>query len=379
MMKFVRLAAVPLAALALVIGVACSSNDSAKPATTAPVDNAQATVQQVSPTSARPAGELSIPGLVKLAESAVVRIETNGVVGTGFVVSDSGYILTNNHVVQTLTGRTGTAIKVTTTDGADYTAKVVGTDARSDLALIQIDAKGLKALKLANLDDVVVGDDVVAIGFPLDLSGGEGASFSVTRGIVSAKNRSIAESSPILGAIQTDAAINHGNSGGPLLNMRGEVVGVNTAIAPDNTTGGYASGIGFAVGSDIVKAVFEQLRDNGRVNRALLGVQNFQDLRPAKAKELGLPPETRGVLLAETTSPGTGRTNDPVQPGGPAANAGIKTNDVITRIDKDQVRTESDLAVAMVHHKPGDKVDVDLFRDGKKLTVQVTLGTPTSQ
>lgn len=379
MTKYIRLAAVQLAALALLIGAACSSNDSAKPATTTAQANTSQQSTQVSTASATAAGELTIPGLVKLAESAVVRIETNGGVGTGFVVSNDGYIITNNHVVQTQTGRAGATIKVTTTDGADYQAKVIGTDTRSDLALIQIDAKGLKPLSLANLDNVVVGDEVVAIGFPLDLSGGEGASFSVTRGIVSAKNRSIQENSPILGAIQTDAAINHGNSGGPLLNMRGEVVGVNTAIAPDNTTGGTAAGIGFAVGSDIVKAVFEQLRDNGRVNRALLGVQNFQDLRPAKAKDLGLAPETRGVLLAQTTDPRTGRPNDPVQPGGPAATAGIKTNDVITLIDKDQIRTESDLAVAMVHHKPGDQVNVDLFRDGKKMTVQVTLGTPTNQ
>jgi S1-C subfamily serine protease len=379
MKRLLGLVAVPIAGLALAIGVACSSNTpSAAPAQTDATQAQQHASQPVSPAVTRAAGDMSIPDLVKLAEPSVVRIETNGGVGTGFVVSSDGYVITNNHVVQSASGRAATSVKVTTTDGADYQAKIIGTDARSDLALLQIDAKNLTPLKLANLDNVLVGDSVVAIGFPLDLTGGEGASFSVTSGIISAKNRSIDEGSQILGAIQTDAAINHGNSGGPLLNLQGEVVGVNTAIAPDNTTGGVAPGIGFAVGSDVVEAVFEQLRDTGQVNRALLGVQNFLELRAAKAKELGLPANTRGVWLSGTDQQ-TGRPVQPVLAGGPAANAGIQTDDVIVRVDKDQIRTQADLAVAMIHHKPGDKVDVQLYRGGKSMTVQVTLGTPSAQ
>jgi S1-C subfamily serine protease len=238
--------------------------------------------------------------LVKFAEPSVVRIETDNGVGSGFVIDAGGYIMTNNHVVQG-----ARSINVTLSDGSENDAQVVGTDPKGDLALLKIDASGLQALKLADLNQVQIGQDVVAIGYALDLSMGEGPSFSVTRGIVSQKNRAISESSGILGAVQTDAAINHGNSGGPLLDLYGEVVGINTALQPDQETGGVAQGIGYAVGSDTVKAVYEQLRANGRVNRGLLGVRGFTSLRPAEAKALGLP-DTQGVYLP----------TDPIDTGG---------------------------------------------------------------
>lgn len=357
-----------VAALTLLAGAACSSNASSTPAESNSTISAGSanTTPTVATQVKKAAGELSTQDLVKLAEPSVVRIATNGGVGTGFVVDAGGYIVTNNHVVQTASGRTAATVTVTLSDGSEATARVVGTDARSDLALIKVDQTGLTALKVGNLEETAVGQDVVAIGYALDLKMGEGPSYSVTRGIISAKNRAIQETSPILGAIQTDAAINHGNSGGPLLNLFGEVVGVNTAIAPDPTTGEVAPGIGFAVGADTVKAVFEQLKAAGKVNRGLLGIQNFDALRPARARVLGLPDGAAGVLI------GTGG----IAAGGPAEKAGIKAGDVVSKVGDYPIRNEADLAVAMIRSAPGQTISVEFYRDGKKQTVQVTLGTP---
>jgi S1-C subfamily serine protease len=371
-------------ALALVGGAACSSTSGGSPAATTVNGSAAVSQPAQSAVPVRKANnELSTADIAKLAIPSVVRIQTSSGVGTGFFVSDDGYIMTNNHVVQTGTGRgSSNAIKVTLEDGSVKDATAVGTDARSDLALIKIDGKGYKGLTFASLEDTPVGADVVAIGFALDLPSGAGVQGdgsgapTVTRGIVSAKNRSISETSAVLGAIQTDAAINHGNSGGPLLNMMGEVVGVNTAIAPDSSTGGVASGIGFAVGADTVKAVFEKLRDTGKVNRGLLGIRNFEALRPAKAQDLGLPADQGGIFLPENKSTNTGQAVQTVAPAGAADKAGIKPGDVITKIGGASVRDESELAVALIKHPPGEKVAVEFFRAGKKQTVDVTLGTP---
>lgn len=375
MARLLRSAAAAILGLTLIAGAACSS---AGGAPAAPADTATTTGSpstQANPTSAttQPVSKsnaLTTAALVKLAEPSVVRIETNAGIGTGFVIDPDGYIMTNNHVVEGTNGRPATSIKVTMSDGGVLTARVIGTDPRSDLALIKVDASGLTALKLANLDDIEVGQDVVAIGYALDLQGGEGPSYSVTRGIVSQKNRAIAENAAILGSIQTDAAINHGNSGGPLLDLFGEVVGINTSLAEDsNSASGVASGIGFAVGSDVVRAVFEQLKATGKVNRGFLGVQGFEALRPAQAKQLGLPDGTQGVVLA---------AGNAVAAGGPAANAGLRSGDVITKIGQYALRNESDLAIAMIREAPGTKVTVEFYRDGKKQTTDVTLGTPTA-
>jgi len=367
MAPFLRPIAAGFLGVALLAGAACSDSPSktASNETSAPV--ATATQKTASNTTiSKATNELSTADLVKLAEPSIVRIETNSGVGTGFVVDPDGYILTNNHVITTSSGRTAAAIRVTMSDGSVETANVVGFDAKSDLAVIKINRTGLKALPFADLQNVVIGQDVVAIGYALDLGGGEGPSYSVTRGIVSQKNRAISETSrnSILGAVQTDAAINHGNSGGPLLDMFGEVVGINTALAPDPTTGETASGIGFAVGSDVAKAVFEQLKANGTVNRGFLGISGFEALRPAKAKDLGLPDGTAGILLANVAA------------GSPAANAGLKTNDVITRLGNTDLSTETDLAVSLVKQGAGQKVTVEFWRDGKKQSTQVTLGVP---
>jgi len=370
--KFMRPLAAGVVALALVASVAWSS---AKSTPTQSVSSQSSSTSAPAIQTSQANGAMSPADLVKFAGPAVVRIETSGGVGTGFLVSSDGYIITNNHVVQTtpnVGGRTpsGTVngIQVTLTDGSQAQATIVGADARSDLAVIKINQTGLPSLKIGSLDNVVVGEDVVAIGFALDLPGGEGASFSVTKGIISAKNRSISESSSILGAIQTDAAINHGNSGGPLLDMAGNVVGVNTSLAPDTSTGGTAAGIGFAVGADTIKAVFSEIKTNGKVNRGLLGIAEFQELRPAKAKALGLSSDTQGVLL----------TDNSVAGGSPAASAGLKANDVITKLGNTTVKNESDLAVALIVNHAGDKVNVDIMRGGKQMTLQVTLGTPSA-
>ncbi len=357
-----------LVGLALLTGAACSDSDSAGTAASETRDTATATSVPANPTTqtsvSKTTNELSTADVVKLAEPAIVRIETGSGVGTGFVVDADGYILTNNHVVQTSTGRTATSIRVTLSDGAEVAATVVGTDPKSDLAVLKIDRGGLKALKFADLDAVAIGQDVVAIGYALDLKQGEGPSFSVTRGIVSQKNRAISETSnsPILGAVQTDAAINHGNSGGPLLNLFGEVVGVNTALAPDPTTGDTALGIGFAVGSDTARAVFEQIKSNGRVNRGYLGISAFEALRPARAKDLGIPENQGGLFVGNVVATD------------PAGQAGLKSGDVIVKLGNMDVQSEADLAVALIKNSAGQKVTIDYYRDGKKGSLEVTLG-----
>jgi S1-C subfamily serine protease len=311
---------------------------------------------------------MTVAELVQFAEPAIVRIQTSTGVGSGFVVASDGYIVTNAHVVTGTTGRVASAITVTLSDGSQYQARVVGVDPRADIALLKIEATGLKALEFASLKDVAVGQDVVAMGYALDLQGGEGGAFSVTKGIISQKNRVINEGSnaAIFGSVQTDAAINHGNSGGPLLDLTGKVVGVNTALAPDPTTGEAAPGIGFAVGSDIVKAIIEQLKAQGRVNRGFLGIQGFEALRPAVARQLGIPEKEGGVVIQTVLA------------GGPVAQAGLQAKDVIVKIGDVEIDNEADLAVALIKYQAGQKVKVEFYRNGKRQSAEVTLGSPPS-
>jgi S1-C subfamily serine protease len=362
------------------LGVACSAttaNTGTNLGSTNTSSSNNSTQNSSAPAPAKKtSGTYTTADLVKYAEPAVVRIQTNSGVGTGFFVTDDGYIMTNNHVVEG-----ARKITVTMSDGMQYTGTVKGTDARSDLALLHIDATGLKPIALASLDDIDVGQDVVAIGYALDLEGGDGAGFSVTTGIVSAKNRGIEENSTILGAVQTDAAINHGNSGGPLLTRSGLLVGVNTALAADNSTGGDAYGIAFAVGSDTVKAVYEALKTDGAVNRGVLGIANFSALRPADVAAKNLPEGTEGVVLGANPAVPTnsrlgGQQSQAVS--GAAAAAGLKSGDVITKIGDDKVTDEASLAIALIKHKAGSTVAVEYYRDGQKMTAQVTLGAATS-
>ena len=367
------------AAVAIVVGVACggSTATSTEPTSAPSAGTGEATVAETSATadavaeptetvSAEPHAELSVPDLVVQAEPSIVRVQAVNSIGTGFVVSEDGFIITNEHVVESAS-RIG-AVQVTLFDGSELEAEIVGMDPRADIALLKVDMTGLTALPLAELDDVVVGQSVVVIGFPLDLERGAGAAFTVTTGIVSAKNRQI-RSTPfgILGAVQTDAAINSGNSGGPLINLYGEVVGVNTAIAINQTVGTVASGIGFAVGSDTVVAVYDELREDGMVDRALLGINGFEALSPAAGRDLGLPKDTTGVVVSA------------VSDGGPVGQAGLLPGDVIVNIGRFNVGNESELAEALIVLNPGNLVNVGVWRDSSMLSLSVTLGDAGEQ
>ena len=262
--------------------------------------------------------------------------------GSGFIVSPDGYILTNNHVVEK-----ADEVTVTLLDKEEFKAKVVGTDPKIDIALIKIDAKKkLTYVVLGDSDQLDVGEWVVAIGNPF------GLGHTVTAGIVSAKGRIIG-SGPYDDFIQTDASINPGNSGGPLFNLKGEVVGINTAIVQ----GGQ--GIGFATPIQLAKSVLDQLKDKGKVTRGWLGVF-IQPLTPDAAENLGLSAR-RGALVSDVTS------------GGPAEKAGIRSGDVIVAFDGKEIRDEHDLPQVVALTKPGKTVDVRLIRGGKETTVAVTI------
>ena len=262
--------------------------------------------------------------------------------GSGFVIDEQGHIATNQHVVDG-----ATAIQVTFADGTKASAKVVGTDASTDVAVIKTDApkSALHPLTLADSSQVQVGDGVVAIGSPFGLQG------TVTTGIVSALGRTInaPNNFTISGAIQTDAAINHGNSGGPLLNSAGQVVGINSQIESDS---GGNDGIGFAVPSSTVRRVADQLVNGGKVAHAYLGVQ-LQDA-------------SGGAGVAQVRSDG------------PASGAGLRVGDVVTAIDGKAVGSADALVAAVDNHKPGDKVDLKVRRGGNDRDVNVTLGTRPS-
>lgn len=255
--------------------------------------------------------------------------------GSGFVVDPDGYIVTNNHVVQS-----AKSIRVGMENGDSYDAQLIGTDAKLDIALIKIDAgKPLPAVTLGASEDLDVGQWVVAIGNPF------GLDYSVTAGIVSAKGRNIG-AGPYDDFIQTDASINPGNSGGPLFNMKGEVVGVNTAIIRDG------QGIGFAVPIDMVTSVLPQLRDNGYVVRGYMG-SGIQDLTEPLAESFGLPRE-HGVLIGS------------VEDGGPAATAGLRPGDVVTKFGGKRVTSTHELLLIVAESRPGTTARVEYIRDGKK-------------
>ena len=261
--------------------------------------------------------------------------------GTGFVYDTKGDIVTNYHVVAD-----SSSVSVKFSDGSKYKATIVGTDPTTDLAVIHVTAPASKlvVLSLADSSKVAVGDGVVAIGNPFGLDG------TVTSGIVSALNREIVSpnNAPIEGAIQTDAAINHGNSGGPLLDMQGKVIGVTSQIQSDS---GGNDGVGFAVPSNTVSSIASQLISGGSAQHALLGV-NVQTA-------------LNGVSVADVSS------------GSAAASAGIKAGDVITAVDGTTVKSAEALRAIIDSHKPGDKISVTVTRGGSSKTLSVTLGSRT--
>ncbi|HXX02828.1 MAG TPA: Do family serine endopeptidase [Xanthobacteraceae bacterium] len=265
--------------------------------------------------------------------------------GSGFFISADGYAVTNNHVVQNADN-----VQVTTDDGKIYTAKVIGTDSRTDLALIKVDGKDFPYVKFADAAPRV-GDWVLAVGNPFGLGG------TVTAGIVSARGRDIG-SGPYDDFIQIDAPVNKGNSGGPSFDVDGNVIGVNTAIFSPS---GGSVGIAFDIPSDTVKTVVAQLREKGSVTRGWIGVQ-IQSVTPEIADGLGLK-KAGGALVSEP------------QPNSPAAKAGIESGDVITSVDGTSIADARELARRISTTAPGTSIKLGIVRQGQEKTVTLTLGT----
>jgi serine protease Do len=265
--------------------------------------------------------------------------------GSGFFISADGYIVTNNHVVEN-----ASEVDVQTEDGKDYTAKVIGTDPRTDLALLKIDGHGSNFpwVKLAGAAPRV-GDWVLAVGNPFGLGG------TVTAGIVSARGRDIGAAGPD-DYLQIDAAVNRGNSGGPTFNLAGEVIGVNTAIV--SPSGGNV-GIAFAIPSETVSHVVTSLKETGTVTRGYLGV-NIQPITPEIAEGLGIK-DTRGALVSDA------------QPDTPAAKAGIKPGDIVTKVNGQEVKDARDLSRRISSLAPGASVKITVLRDGKEKDFSVSL------
>ncbi len=273
--------------------------------------------------------------------------------GSGVIVSDDGFIVTNNHVVSG-----ATKVQVKLNNNEIYDAKVIGTDPSSDIALLKIDAKNLPFMAYGNSDQVKVGQWVLAVGNPFNLTS------TVTAGIVSAKGRNIhllegdpnSTIVPIESFIQTDAAVNPGNSGGALVGANGELIGINTAIA--STTGSYA-GYSFAIPVNIVKKVVNDLFEYGKVQRAFIGV-NIRDLNRELVSAQNLS-SYRGVYVTDVVADGA------------AQKAGIKAEDVILKVGDVNVNNTTELMEQVGKYRPGDKVTVDLVRSGKPLQLAVTM------
>lgn len=316
----------------------------------------------------------SVPQLIQRLRPSVVHILTEFAtlgtlgglvpgegVGTGFIVDSRGYIVTNNHVVV----RPGTCdqpasrITVTLHDGRKLAAQVAGADPATDLAVLKVEGEGLVPAPLGSSSALQVGEEVIAIGNALDLPGGP----TVTKGVVSARGRFIEEREcgvTIPDAIQTDAAINPGNSGGPLVNMRGEVVGITTAVI----RGSLAEGLGFAIPIDLARPIIDELIAKGRVERAYVGILTV-DITPTLARNQGLPVE-KGVGVRD------------VVPGGPAARAGLRAGDIIVRLGDYQVGNRGELLEALRRLRPGQEVEVEFYRDSRRLTVIVQLASRPS-
>src|SRR5467141_1994117 len=273
--------------------------------------------------------------------------------GSGFIVSQDGYILTNNHVVQG-----ADRVTVRLLDNREFTATTVGTDPSTDVAVIKIQTTGLPTVHLGDADSTKIGNWVLAIGNPL----GEAFTFTVTAGIVSAKGRVLAGLNSsryaIQDFIQTDAAINPGNSGGPLVNVRGEVIGINSAIASET---GFYAGYGFAIPINLVRNVMTQLVAHGRVQRAVMGVL-IGEVRPEDAEKVGLR-QVRGVLVEDFS------TED-----SPARKAGLQQGDVVTALDGQPVEYVAQLQQRVAFKKPGETVELTVRREnGEQKTITVRL------
>ena len=265
--------------------------------------------------------------------------------GSGFIVGSDGVVLTNAHVVEG-----ADEVRVRLADRREFSGKVVGVDKPTDIAVVKIDAKDLPSVKIGDPDAIRVGEWVVAIGSPFGLEA------TVTAGIVSATSRSLPQGTYVP-FIQTDAAVNPGNSGGPLFNLKGEVIGINSQIY--SRTGGYM-GIAFAIPIDVAATVKDQLLANGKVERGRIGVA-IQEVSAGLAESFGLD-RPRGALVAS------------VEPGGPADKAGVEPGDVIVGLNGKAVERSSELPPLVAAVKPGTKAKLEVWRDGKKRSLEVSVG-----
>ena len=269
--------------------------------------------------------------------------------GSGVIISADGYIVTNNHVVDG-----ADELTVTLNDNKEYSARIIGADATTDLALIKIDGKNLPAIVIANSDNVKVGEWVLAVGNPLGLNN------TVTAGIVSAKARTMGQG--VSSMIQTDAAINQGNSGGALVNVRGELIGINAMIYSQT---GSNIGYGFAIPTAIMNKVVDDIKEYGTVQRAMIGISGsdvnvYVDAEKEKGNEVDLG-TMEGIYIAEVVEDGA------------AEDAGLKKGDVITHIDGQKVTQFGELQGIMAQKRPGDKVTITYLRNKKKQTATLTL------
>ncbi|RPD84194.1 DegQ family serine endoprotease [Neisseria weixii] len=285
-----------------------------------------------------------VPNLPDMPQEEADSSELN--FGSGFIISSDGYILTNTHVVAGMGN-----IKVLLNDKREYTAKLIGSDQQSDVALLKIDAKDLPVVKIGDPKTLKPGEWVAAIGAPF------GFDNSVTSGIVSAKGRSLPNEN-YTPFIQTDVAINPGNSGGPLFNLKGQVVGINSQIY--SRSGGFM-GISFAIPIDVAMNVADQLKTSGKVQRGQLGVI-IQEVSYDLAKSFNLD-RASGALIAK------------VMPNSPAQQAGLQVGDIVRSVNGEEVRSSSDLPVMVGAMPPGKEVKLEVWRKGKKISVNVTLGS----
>lgn len=354
------------------------AGQSAAPAKVIPVQSSPLTVS--SPVSANPpiSGSPSVTSITLKEESAVIDAVrkakpavvtvinqlqtrrapvTGGLTptasGSGVIIDESGLIVTNNHVIS---GERN--LSVIYSDGTKVDATVVGADAASDLAVLKVTGKVPAVAPLGDSAAIEPGQTAIAIGSPLgDFRG------TVTVGVVSALNRRVGTQQNL---IQTDAAINNGNSGGPLINTLGQVIGINTLVVRASGDGNVAEGLGFAIPSNLVRDITSQLISKGKIERPFIGI-TYQDVDPQVASAMNLG-ANQGVVVMQ------------IEPGSPASQAGIKEGDVITALDSQKIDADHPLQSILFTHKVGDTVTLTLVRDGKQMQIKLTLALrPTSQ
>lgn len=275
----------------------------------------------------------------------VREVPRNMGIGSGVIITEDGYIITNNHVIEG-----SDQILVTLNDKREFQAKVIGSDKNTDIALLKIDASGLQPIEYGDSDDAVLGEWVLAVGNPYNLTS------TVTAGIISAKARELGGKMNLESFLQTDAAVNPGNSGGALVNARGELIGINTAI--QSPTGSY-SGYSFAVPVNIARKVVGDLKEYGKVQRAVIGIR-MGELTPASAKELKVKAQA-GIYVGEVIK------------GGAAAKAGLKAGDVIVKVNGYEVKTTPEFQEQLAKYTPGNTIQLVVDRDGSEKLIEVTL------